>query len=241
MHSYKGPGIRRGTNNAQRGKTKEKKMAYQQTLIDVLGLWLLTDTTGLKVHLAGKAKKVRLSTVVPGWNRDLNQKGTSVEESSKAGAITIADESDLDYLIEVLNTDVREAIAEHLVVPEPEEEEEPEEEVPATVVRRRGGVTGKAKATAKAKGRGKGKTKAAAKLSDEEELAELANSFKLSSRKACEKFLTNPAVALYSPKAHAFALAGGGNFERLKKYAAQVKAMVLEDVDLTECGEPCNF
>ena len=204
-------------------------MAYQQTLIEVLGLWLLTDTCGIKVHLAGKAKKVRLSTVVPGWNRDLNQKGTSVEESSKAGAITLADESDLDYLIEVLNTDVREAIAEHLVAePEPEPEPEPET-VPATVVRRRGGVTSAPKATAKAKGKGKGKTKAAAKLSDEEVLAELANSFKLSSRKSCEKFLTNPAVALYSPKALAFAKAGGGDFERLKKYAAQVKEMVLED------------
>ena len=164
-------------------------MAYnRQVTIDILGLWALNSTNGVKLHLAGKAKAIRLTTVVPGWDSEAGKKGDDIDDGNKAGAITVPDIETLEALIATLDGPIREA--------------------------------SKAKVS-----------KAAKALTDEESLVLLANSFKLSSRKQCEAFLSNPEVKLYSPKAHALAKSGTGDFERLKAYAALVKDAVLEDAE----------
>ena len=211
-------------------------MAYnRQVTIDILGLWALNSTNGVKLHLAGKAKAIRLTTVVPGWDSEAGKKGDDIDDGNKAGAITVPDIETLEALIATLDGPIREAIEGAIEANAPEEEEEEEEVAVKSTVIRRAGATSKAKATpakaSKAKASKAKVSKAAKALTDEESLVLLANSFKLSSRKQCEAFLSNPEVKLYSPKAHALAKSGTGDFERLKAYAALVKDAVLEDAE----------
>lgn len=179
-------------------------MANRQVQIDEVATHALENPRGgVKLFLSGKAKTLKLSTVSPGWCSDENRKATTVLEGARSGSLTIGSVQALDELIALLDGPVRETV--------------------------RTQFKSKKKKSKKKGKKKKGNRKSAEpELSPEEELKLLAQSFKLSSRGDCERFLSNPAIADISKKGHkAGRNPGSADFEKLKKWARKAKESIL--------------